>query len=232
MRILKVVSALLSYPQAELSDALDEIAAVVEADADLPAQQKAGLLSFINTHKTMGLIEWQQGYVECFDRGRNLSLLIFEHIHGESRDRGQAMVDLLRIYREHGFDLAAKELPDYIPLFLEYLSQRPKVEALDLLHGALPVLNLLGARLAERESAYAVLFDSLAVLAGDTQNPKALREQAATEGPDETLLRMDEIWEEEAVSFLGNPKACQTQAADHTLRYTPRAHVGAGHARD
>ncbi len=222
MRILKVVSALLSYPQAELLDALYEIADEVKAYANLPSQQKAGLLSFIDTHKPKDLIEWQQGYVECFDRGRNLSLLIFEHIHGESRDRGQAMVDLLRVYREHGFELAAKELPDYIPLFLEYLSQRPKEEALDLLHGALPVLNLLGARLAERESAYAVLFDSLAVLAGDTQNPKALREQAATEGPDETLLRMDEIWEEEAVSFLGNPKACQTQAADQPLRYNPR----------
>ena len=103
-------------------------------------------------------------YVECFDRGRNLSLLIFEHIHGESRDRGQAMVDLLRIYREHGFELAAKELPDYIPLFLEYLSQRPEDEALDLLRDALPVLNLLRARLAERGSAYAVLFATLARL--------------------------------------------------------------------
>lgn len=222
MLILKVVSALLSYPQAELLEVLDEVAAVVEADAELPSQQKAGLLSFINAHKPMDLIEWQQAYVELFDRGRNLSLLIFEHIHGESRDRGQAMVDLLHIYREHGYELAAKELPDYIPLFLEYLSQRPKDEALDLLHGALPVLNLLGARLAERDSAYAILFTTLAALVGDTETFKGLRQQAAAERPDETLLRMDEIWDEEAVSFMGNPKSCQTQTKDKPLLYNPR----------
>ena len=222
MLILKVVSALLSYPQAELWDALDEVAAVVEVDAELPKQQEAGLLSFIKTHKAMDLIEWQQAYVELFDRGRNLSLLIFEHIHGESRDRGQAMVDLLRIYREHGYELAAKELPDYIPLFLEYLSQRPTDEALDLLRGALPVLNLLGARLAERDSAYAILFTTLAALVGDTKIPKGLRQQAAAEGLDETLLKMDEIWDEEAVSFMGNPKSCQTQTTDKPLLYNPR----------
>ena len=225
MLILKGVSALLSYPQAELLEALDELSAVVEADAELPSQQKAGLLSFIKTHKAMDLIEWQQAYVELFDRGRNLSLLIFEHIHGESRDRGQAMVDLLRIYREHGFELAAKELPDYIPLFLEYLSQRPKDEALDLLRGALPVLHLLGARLAERGSPYAALFNALVALAGEAPASEGLRKQASVEDPDETLLRMDEIWEEEAVSFVGNPKACQTQAVDQPLRYSPRTSV-------
>jgi nitrate reductase delta subunit len=222
MLILKVVSALLSYPQAELWDALDEVAAVVEVDAELPKQQEAGLLSFIKTHKAMDLIEWQQAYVELFDRGRNLSLLIFEHIHGESRDRGQAMVDLLRIYREHGYELAAKELPDYIPLFLEYLSQRPKDEAFDLLRGALPVLHLLGSRLSERGSLYAALFAALYALAGETAESDTLRKQAAAEGPDETLLKMDEIWEEEAVSFMGNPKTCQNQTMDRPVLYHPR----------
>ena len=76
----------------------------------------------------------QEQYVATFDRGRALSLHLFEHIHGESRDRGQAMVNLLEVYRKHGFELNARELPDYIPLFLEYLAQRPVEEALSLIH--------------------------------------------------------------------------------------------------
>lgn len=211
MLILKVVSALLAYPQAELMEALDEIALAVESDADLPAPHKTGLLAFIGSRRDLDLIAWQQQYVELFDRGRALSLLIFEHVHGESRDRGQAMVDLLGIYQRWGFHIATRELPDHIPLFLEFLSQIPKDEALDLLRGAAPVLALLGARLAERGSPYASLFEALSALAGDAAELGPLRKRAAAEGPDETLLRMDEIWEEEAVSFLGNAESCQPQ---------------------
>jgi len=211
MRLFKVISALLTYPRTELSDALGEISTVVEADQDLPATQKQALLEFIQFHQALDLIDWQQRYVELFDRGRALSLLIFEHIHGESRDRGQAMVDLSQVYQSHGFAIASRELPDHIPLFLEFLSQIEAAEALDLLRGALPVLNLLGARLAERQSPYAVLFDALAAVAGAQSDIAIMRERAAAEGPDDCLLRMDEIWEEEAVSFMGNPKNCQTQ---------------------
>jgi len=220
MLILKVISALLSYPQEDLLDALDDLSAVVDTDDDLPKPKNTGLADFINTRRGLDLVEWQQQYVELFDRGRALSLLIFEHIHGESRDRGQAMVDLLRIYQSHGFEIATRELPDHIPLFLEFLSQQPKEQSLDLLRGALPVLNLLGARLAERESPYAALFGALSAIAGDHANLDALREQTAAEGPDETLARMDEIWEEEAVSFMGNTQACQPKTTQ-PLKYTP-----------
>ena len=78
-------------------------------------------------------MDLQERYVASFDRGRARSLYLFEHVHGESRDRGQAMVNLLEIYRRHEFELNARELPDYIPLFMEYLAQRPDGEALDLL---------------------------------------------------------------------------------------------------
>lgn len=226
MLILKAVSALLSYPQAGLVESLDAIATLVESDTDLPDRQKSGLADFIRLQRAQELIDWQQQYVELFDRGRALSLLIFEHVHGESRDRGQAMVDLSRIYRDHGFEIATRELPDHIPLFLEFLSQIPPDEALDLLRGALPVLSLLGARLAERASPYAHLFDTLAVVAGEVSGLEARREQAAAEGPDETLLRMDEIWEEEAVSFMGNAEHCQT-ASTRPLKHAPRTAVKA-----
>jgi nitrate reductase delta subunit len=213
MEMLKLISVLMSYPRAEMLEALDDMANLVERDAMLAQGDKAGLSGLIDHHRHTDLLDLQQQYVDLFDRGRNLSLHLFEHIHGESRDRGQAMVDLMNVYQANGFEIAARELPDYIPMFLEYLSQRPKEESIDWLRGAMPVLALLGARLGERGSANAVLFQALCSLVGETADTVGMREQVAKEGPDETLEKMDEIWEEEAVSFMGNPEVCRKPAA-------------------
>ncbi len=159
------------------------------------------------------MLDLQEHYVALFDRGRYVSLHIFEHVHGESRDRGQAMVNLLQMYEAHGFEMSTHELPDYIPLFLEFLSQQEPAEAVKLLQDAMPVLSLLGARLAERGSKFKAIFDALEGIAGEPEGINEIRQQAATETPDETLLHMDEIWEEEAVSFMGAGDSCQTQAA-------------------
>jgi nitrate reductase molybdenum cofactor assembly chaperone NarJ/NarW len=208
MPILKVLSALLCYPQADMLGALPEMAKIAECGKLLPLREKTALLGFITTLSNADPMALQEDYVALFDRGRYLSLHIFEHVHGESRDRGQAMVDLLQLYHSHGFELAARELPDYIPLFLEFLSQRPAAEALPLLRDALPVLSLIGARLHEKRSAYACLFDALHGLAGEPDNLAEIRGRAAAEAPDAAIERMDEIWEEEAVRFMGNPNAC------------------------
>src|SRR5690606_22756321 len=75
------------------------------------------------------LVDVQARYSELFDKGRALSLLLFEHVHGESRDRGQAMVDLMAQYEAAGFAIGVRELPDYIPLYLEFLATREDLEA-------------------------------------------------------------------------------------------------------
>lgn len=208
MRTLKILSALLCYPQEELQAALSEMAEVLQQEDVLPEQQRRGLLALIDRLERADLMDLQEQYVGLFDRGRALSLHLFEHVHGESRDRGQAMVDLLEIYRRHGYEMNQRELPDYIPLFLEYLAQRPAEEALDLLAQSLHVIALLGARLAERGCDYHVVFDALAALAGEPTDIEAIRHRAATEGPDETVVNMDEIWEEEAVTFLAGQERC------------------------
>jgi nitrate reductase delta subunit len=213
MLILKVLSLLLSYPEAETLAALDEMAAVIEQEKLLPKIYKKRVLTLINSYRGADLLDLQEHYVALFDRGRYVSLHIFEHVHGESRDRGQAMVNLLQMYESHGFEMSTHELPDYIPLFLEFLSQQEPAEAVKLLQDAMPVLSLLGARLAERGSKFKAIFDSLEGLAGEPEGIYEIRQQAATETPDETLLHMDEIWEEEAVSFMGAGDSCQTQAA-------------------
>ncbi|MGZ8160693.1 MAG: nitrate reductase molybdenum cofactor assembly chaperone [Methylobacter sp.] len=213
MLTLKILSLLLSYPEAETLAALDEMAAVIEQEKRLQEAHKKSLLALINTYCGADLLDLQEQYVALFDRGRFLSLHIFEHVHGESRDRGQAMVNLLQMYEAHGFELSTQELPDYIPLFLEFLSQQESVETVQLLQDAMPVLSLLGARLAERDSEFQAIFDALEGIAGEPEGINEIRQQAATETPDETLLHMDEIWEEEAVSFMGAGENCQTQTA-------------------
>jgi nitrate reductase delta subunit len=208
MKTLKVLSALLCYPQADIQAALSEMAEVLDQENLLPEREHRALRAFVNRLERTDLMELQERYVSTFDRGRALSLHLFEHIHGQSRDRGQAMVNLLEVYHRHGFELNARELPDYIPLFLEYLAQRPTGEALDTLADAMHVLSLLGARLAERGSDYHVAFDALAALVGEPAEIADIRRQAATEGPDETVVNMDQIWEEEAVTFLANQESC------------------------
>ena len=201
---LRAISRLMAYPSEELKSALPEIRAVIEAEGLLDAEQARRVADLIDELDQQGVLEQQERYVALFDRGRALSLHLFEHVHGESRDRGQAMVDLLELYKAGGLHLAAHELPDYLPLMLEYLSTRGREEIDDLLGDAMGVIVLLGARLRQRECKYHVLFDALESIAGSPEEAAELRKTAATEGPDDTISRMDEIWEEEQVTFLGN----------------------------
>ena len=208
MKTLKVLSALLCYPQPDIQAALTEMIMALDEENRLPQSQCWAVQTLMNQMRRTDLMDLQESYIGLFDRGRALSLHLFEHLHGQSRDRGQAMVDLLETYRRHGFELSARELPDYLPLFLEYLAQRPVDEALSLLTDAMPVIALIGARLAERGSDYHVVFDALAALVGEPASIAEIRRQAATEGPDETVVNMDQIWEEEAVTFLANQGGC------------------------
>jgi len=139
------------------------------------------------------LISLQERYVASFDRSRELSLHLFEHVHGESRDRGQAMVDLGKLYASHGFILAGNELPDFLPALLEYLSYRPLPEAQALLADTVHILQALGERLARRASAYSGVLAALVRLAGE--NPAfepANDETAKCEDP----AALDEEWAE------------------------------------
>ena len=207
--MLKVLSRLMVYPDARLLPALPEMRELLATEPGLPDPARQRLVEFIDQFEQRELGAIQEEYVSLFDRGRALSLHLFEHVHGESRDRGQAMVDLINLYRENGLELDARELPDYLPLVLEYLSERPAEETFELLGDAMPIIVLLGARLRERESAYAGLFEALEALVGSPENAEELRSAAAQEGPDQTIVRMDEIWEEEQVRFMGNQEPTQ-----------------------
>ncbi len=212
MQILKVISALMCYPTQELRDAAAELRQVIEGAKEIPPSSRQALLNLVKSLAVRELMDVEEEYGFLFDRGRSLSLLLFEHVHGESRDRGQAMVDLMALYERNGFDIDAKELPDYIPLYLEYLSQRPDLEAREGLHDISHILGLLSARLQERKSQYHCLFDALLIIAGAQVDIDDLKQKAANEERDDTPEAMDKVWEEEQVTFMGNqqPSSCST----------------------
>lgn len=200
MKILKLIGVLLDYPREPLWQHADELIAATQ-DLDLPAARREPLRAFVSDLLASDALEAQERWLGVFDRGRSMSLLLFEHIHGESRDRGQAMVDLVETYRKHGLELAEKELPDYLPLVLEYLSYRPQSEVSDWLTHIQHILELLAARAEERHSPYALLFEILTELAQGKVDLTLMRRRVASEPRDDTVEAIDKVWEEEAVRF-------------------------------
>ncbi|MCD8521961.1 MAG: nitrate reductase molybdenum cofactor assembly chaperone [Saccharospirillaceae bacterium] len=206
MKILRVISLLLDYPTQELVAAQTELREAVAASS-LAAADKAALQQFIQMRCAGDLFDWQEQYDGLFERGRSLSLLLFEHVHGESRDRGQAMVDLQNQYKEAGLEISTKELPDYIPLYLDFLSTQGNDNARLGLQEVSHILALLACRLEQRESDYASLFHALVGLSEVALDLNDLRGQIAGEVPDNTPKALDKVWEEEMVSFMDNAES-------------------------
>ncbi len=200
MQALSVISRLLDYPDANIQAEASALSRVIH-EAGLPAAKAAKLQAFLDQHLAMDLMDWQSEYDGLFERGRSLALWLFEHVHGESRDRGQAMVDLMKTYSDAGLQISEHELPDYIPLFLEFLSTQGEANAKAWLQDVEHILALLYCRLEKRESDYAVLFDALLTLAGCAPELSELREKVAQEKRDDTQQAIDKEWEEEEVTF-------------------------------
>lgn len=214
MNILKVISVLMNYPSQELQQFATELCEEVRAAKEIPPAVREQMVVLVDSVCRRDLMEVQEEYGVLFDRGRSVSLLMFEHVHGESRDRGQAMVDLMSNYERNGYDIAVRELPDYIPLFLEFLAQRPDIEARQGLADVGHIFGVISARLQERNSLYSVLFDALLIISGAEVDIDRLKAQAAVEERDDTLEAMDKVWEEEQVTFMANQEpeaACRPQ---------------------
>ncbi|MBS0364394.1 MAG: nitrate reductase molybdenum cofactor assembly chaperone [Proteobacteria bacterium] len=198
--LFRALSALLSYPSAQLRLALPEIAAVIGDATTLGASERRGLLDLTAELGRGDLLEAEERYVDLFDRGRALSLHLFEHLHGDSRDRGEAMVELKQLYERGGFELSARELPDYLPVLLEYLSCRNLTEARAMLADCAHILANIGTALLARGSGYAAVLQALLVIAGE--KPIDATRVPAVKERDEPL---DRDWAEEP-AFAGAPQ--------------------------
>jgi nitrate reductase delta subunit len=198
----KILSLLLSYPSEDLRGAFDDLAEEIRSCLLFSAGRRADLATLVVSMASEDALDLQEEYVEIFDRSRSLSLHLFEHIHGESRDRGQAMVSLRERYQASGLDLASNELPDYLPLFLEFLSQQPPVEAQLMLGEISHLLQVLAERHTRRGSRYAILFEALRELADTKPDAAALAELRQTiEDNPADLAALDRAWEEAEIRF-------------------------------
>ncbi len=214
-RTLKAFSLILSYPTRELQHAMPEISAVLTSDTRLTAAARRALRPLVEELSGRDIYDLEEQFVLLFDRSRTLSLNLFEHVHGESRDRGGAMVSLVETYRAGGFDPVTSELPDHSPVLLEFLSTRPASEAQETLADAAHIFEALNARLIRRESPYAVVFECLLNLAGVKADQKAVAEMLAQPDDDPTDLEaLDEVWEESEVLFGPDPNGGCPQARE------------------
>jgi len=204
MRTYRALAALISYPTAELQAAVrsGELEAAIQREGLLGRRDLANLRPLLDAIRDQDRLDLQAAYVELFDRSRSRSLHLFEHVFGESRDRGPAMVELQNMYAEAGLDIAANELPDYLPLYLEYCSVLTPGEARDALARPIHVVSAVRARLDKRESAYAGVLRALEGLAASTADPAELEQLLAEDDDDPNdTQQLDAAWSEEPVTF-------------------------------
>ncbi len=186
---LRVLAALLAYPDAQMRSHIAEMRDLLIAEAAVPPARRAEIDALMDTLQRADPLETEAAYVEMFDRGRATSLHLFEHVHGDSRDRGPAMIDLGETYAKAGLILTSTELPDYLPAVLEFVSTQPPREARAFLAEIVHILNALFGALCKRDSAYACVVGALIELAGEKAQPVEPR----VEEP------LDESWAEPRV---------------------------------
>ena len=207
MKTYHALSALLTYPTPELQAAVPEIAQILLQEGLLKPDHFTKLEPLLTELETGDIYDLQERYVLQFDRARTLSLNLFEHIHGESRDRGGAMVDLLETYRAGGFDLVGPELPDHLPVLLEFLSTQSLDQARAILADAGHIIVALAERLARRESVYAPVMAAIVTLAQVESSPEAEALLSEKDDDPEDLEALDAVWEEAMVTFGPDPNA-------------------------
>jgi nitrate reductase delta subunit len=197
-RTLRALSRLLNYPDEALLDHMSDIGGALHAEAALGAVRLAEIDALIVSLQRQDPIDAQADYVQLFDSGRRTALYLFEHVHGDSRDRGPAMIDLAQMYEQAGLFLAEGEMPDHLPVVLEYASTQPPREATAFLGELAHLFNAIFNALEQRGSRYASLMGALLDLAGEPSRPVVIAE-------DEPL---DASWAEPA-AFSGCSSAGQ-----------------------
>ncbi|MBK6470408.1 MAG: nitrate reductase molybdenum cofactor assembly chaperone [Betaproteobacteria bacterium] len=193
---LRVLAHLLGYPNADLRDHLPELRSALLDERALTFGRLAELDALIDRLRTRRPLDVEADYVELFDRGRGTALHLFEHVHGDSRDRGPAMVDLIKTYEQAGLFLAPEELPDHLSVVLQFASTQPPEQARAFLGEFAHILQVIFSALLKRQSPYASVLAALLDLAGE-------KAQAVPVPPEPEI---DESWEE-PLAFGG----CSTQ---------------------
>jgi nitrate reductase delta subunit len=207
---LRILGALLTYPSDGLLQAIPEMQSILAKEGWLSQKAQAELVSFLDQLQQMDIYDAQEEYVGLFDRTPSLSLHLFEHVHGDSRDRGQALVDLDLLYREKDLLNATEHTPDYLPMFLEYLSLLTIDEARQALDGVIEILGAIQQRLVKRSSGYAYVFAALTSVSSSKPDKAKLQAALALDsGAELNNDQLDSAWEEQfALAALKEGDSC------------------------
>jgi len=216
---LRALARLLSYPDDQLRSEFDALVGAIDEEGALPAARRNELRALVTGLQRQDPLEVQARYVETFDRGRATSLHLFEHVHGDSRDRGPAMIDLAQTYEKAGLFLAPEELPDHLCVVLEFASTQPPALAKAFLGEVAHILNAIFSALLKRESPYAAVIAAVLELAGQ-------KAQAVAIPVEESL---DDSWAEpqafDGCSTRGQNRPGEAQPI-HIVRQKPNASQG------
>lgn len=198
MRTLKILGFFLTYPDQNHILAADECADMLRSEKWLSDSMIAKIMPAIGMFKEKDLLDLQEDYVDLFDRTPSLSLHLFEHVHGDSRDRGQALVDLLKVYEDAGLYIGTEEMPDYLPIFTEYVATLSPGEASETMGSIVNILSSLEKRLRNRGSLYANIVEALIETSARVPDPKAVEEfLRKSSGHALSQNEMDRQWEEQ-----------------------------------
>jgi nitrate reductase delta subunit len=224
----RVLSVLLAYPSEEMTAAAPDLRHALAREGIVEPGLMSRLDGLIEELASSDIYDLQERYGLLFDRTRSLALHLFEHVHGESRDRGQAMVDLRSLYEKAGLEIAANELPDYLPLFLEFLSTQPVAEARVLLSQTAHILQAMAERLVRRDKPYEAVFRALVALAATLPAEEEVAELLKGPDPDPTDLEaLDAAWHDEEVRFgpgaQGAMGSCSQDGLIARMRHARRA---------
>lgn len=194
---LKALAYLLLYPDDELKDSLPEVRTTLQSSEKLDAATKDELAELLSWMQGSATTELQSAYVSTFDIGKHASLNLFEHTQGDSRDRGKVMVELNRLYKDHGLDLATTELPDHLPVFLEFLSGLEPEDAQLWLESTIDPVRKIDRELQLNESPWKAVTGAVLNFAGTQRD-------IATERPsNEMIPTLDAEYFEAPVTFGG-----------------------------
>ena len=183
---LRALALLLGYPNEDLRAQLPALMDALDQENAVPDARRTELRALASELARANPMDTEARYVETFDRGRATSLHLFEHVHGDSRERGPAMIDLLQTYEKTGLRLAPEELPDHLCVVLEFASTQPTALAQQFLGEMAHILTAIFSALLKRGSPYACAVAAVLELSGQ-------RVQAVPFEADEP---MDDSWAE------------------------------------
>jgi len=207
MKTFKALGFLLTYPSEDMQQHMDGLKHLITEEDLLPKASREKLFVFMDHLKTEDIYTLQEAYVETFDRGRGHALHLFEHVHGEGRDRGQAMVDLMDQYKAKGLVVDVHELPDYLPMFMEFLSLCSQEEAQENLGNAVHIVAAVAAKLKRKKNDYFRVFKAIKALTTAEINEEFVKEALlADDARDDSMEALDKAWED-APAFDGTGRA-------------------------